>query len=291
VFLGSHGVFLGIGGVFPGMWREDPGAFLDVGRFSAAAAGASVIFPKTQNTNTQQTNTTMKRQNYYPGRIGAQVLWLDNFATKLAIYAPNLTIPTGESGAAMDDAKWCGYVLGEWLPAVRAFSPSTTDAVDDALTGSGSSAIAMPTFTAPALPSGVTARNPGALTRIFTMVGKIKLDAAYTEAMGTDLGIVGSEDTGLHPVPKFTPEALPGIGVQVVRLTFFKYTHMGVYIESRRGTGAWEFLGIDTVSPYMDERALLTPGTPEMREYRMRYWDKGTPNGDWTDVAKVTVSP
>jgi hypothetical protein len=28
-----------------------------------------------------------------------------------------------------------------------------------------------------------------------------------------------------------------------------------------------------------------------VREYRMRFWNKGTANGDWTDVAKVTVSP
>ena len=41
----------------------------------------------------------------------------------------------------------------------------------------------------------------------------------------------------------------------------------------------------------MDERPLLQAGTPEVREYRMRFWDKGPPNGDWTDVVKVTVSP
>jgi len=70
-----------------------------------------------------------------------------------------------------------------------------------------------------------------------------------------------------------------------VKLTFYKYNHMGVYIEGRRGTGAWEFLAIDTESP------LLVAGAPEVREYRMRFWDKGTPNGDWTDVVKVTVSP
>jgi len=29
-----------------------------------------------------------------------------------------------------------------------------------------------------------------------------------------------------------------------------------------------------------DERPLLAAGTPEVREYRMRLWDKGTPNGD-----------
>ena len=36
---------------------------------------------------------------------------------------------------------------------------------------------------------------------------------------------------------------------------------MGVY-ESRRGAGVWEFLAIDTESPYMDERQLLGAGHP-----------------------------
>ena len=233
----------------------------------------------------------MKRQNYYPGRIAEQVLWLENYVLKLAIYAPNLIIPPGEMGASMDDARWCGFVLGLWLPAVRAFSPATTDAVDAVLTGTGPSAVALPIFTAIPLPGGVVPQKPGALMRIFAMVARIKLDPAYTVAAGTDMGIVGSEDASSHAAPKFTAVVQDGIGVQAVRLGFFKYTHMGVFIESRRNAGAWEFLGIDSESPYMDERALLTPATPEVREYRMRFWDKGTPNGDWTDVAKVTVSP
>ena len=45
----------------------------------------------------------------------------------------------------------------------------------------------------------------------------------------------------------------------------------------------------DTESPYVDARPLLVAGQPETREYRMRFWDKGTPNGEWTDVAKETV--
>ena len=233
----------------------------------------------------------MKRQNYYPSRIADQVIWLENYALKLAIYAPNLIIPPGEMSASMDDAHWCGFVLGLWLPAVRAFAPATTDAVDAVLTGTGPSAVALPIFTAIPLPGGVVPQKPGALMRVFAMVARIKLDPAYTVAAGTDMGIVGSEDTVVHSVPKFTTTLLQSGGSQVVKLTFFKYTHMGVYIESRRNGGAWELLGIDTESPYMDERALLAPGTPEMREYRMRFWDKGTPNGDWTDMAKVTVSP
>lgn len=233
---------------------------------------------------------TMKRQDYYPSRIGDQVNWLDNYSVKLPTHGPTVEVAAGDITDSVNDAKYAKYVLGSWLSAVRAFSPSTTDAVDDVLTGEGTSAIVLPTFVAPALPTGVTAALPGALTRIFALIAKMKLNGNYTEAIGTDLGIVGSE-AAEKATPKFSATLEQGSGCECVKLTFAKYGHMGVYIESRRGTGAWEFLAIDTESPYMDERPLLTAGQPEVREYRMRFWDKGTPNGEWTDVAKVTVSP
>ena len=232
----------------------------------------------------------MKRQDYYPSRIGDQVNWLDNYAVKLPIHGAVLGVVAADITASVNDAKYANYVLGTWLTAVRNFSPSTTDAVDDVLTGAGTVAMVLPTFTAPALPAGVSAALPGTLNRIFALIAKMKLSAGYTETIGTDLGIVGSAATE-KALPKFSADLLQGTGCQCVKLTFYKYTHMGVYIESRRGTGAWEFLAIDTESPYEDERPLLVAAVPEVREYRMRFWDKGTPNGDWTDVVKVTVSP
>ena len=236
----------------------------------------------------------MKRQNYYPSRIGDQVNWLDNYGTKLPTYGTTLGLTAPEVTASVNDAKWANYVLGSWLSAVRAFSPSTTDAVDNVLTGTGNAAVVLPTFTAPALPAGVTAALPGSLTRIFTVAAKVKLSANYTEAIGTDLGIVGSVQTtpNVTASPRFLTEVLQGAGGQTVKITFYKQGHMGVYIEGRRGAnGAWEFLGIDTESPYLDERPLLVATQPEVREYRLRFWDKGTPNGDWSDVTSVTVSP
>ena len=239
---------------------------------------------------TSKPKSKMKRQDYYPSCIGDQVNWLDNYSVKLPLYGATLGVAPADVAASVNDAKWSNYVLGTWLSAVRAFSPSTTDAVDAVLTGAGTAAVVLPTFTAPTLPAGVSAALPGALNRIFALIAKMKLSANCTEAIGTDLGIVGAAATE-KPLPKFSAELLQGAGCQCVRLTFSKYTHMGVYIESRRGAGAFEFLGIDTQSPYLDERPLLAPTAPEVREYRMRFWDKGTPNGDWTDVEKVTVSP
>jgi hypothetical protein len=35
---------------------------------------------------------------------------------------------------------------------------------------------------------------------------------------------------------------------------------------------------------------LLVAGQPEIREYKLRFWDAGAEIGDWTDVASTTVS-
>ena len=66
---------------------------------------------------------------------------------------------------------------------------------------------------------------------------------------------------------------------------------MGMWIESRRGTGDWEFLTTSDKSPILDDRPLLAAGQAEVREYRARFWDQGKPNGAWCDVAKLTVGP
>jgi hypothetical protein len=70
---------------------------------------------------------------------------------------------------------------------------------------------------------------------------------------------------------------------------FTKYGHDGVYIQCRRNGGAWALLAVDMATPYIDNQPLLVANTPETREYRMSFWDAGDANGDWTDVAKVTV--
>ena len=132
--------------------------------------------------------TKMRRQTYYPSRIGDQVNWLANYAAKLPIYGSTLGVVAGDVTASVNDAKYANYVLGVWLTAVRNFSPSTTDAVDDVLSGTGTTPFMLPTFTAPALPAGVSAAVPGTLNRIFALIAKMKLSSAMTEAIDTDLG-------------------------------------------------------------------------------------------------------
>ena len=234
----------------------------------------------------------MRRQLYFPVRIAEQVPWLELYAWQLPEHGPTCGVSAGDIAASVNDARYAAYVLGAWLVSVRPFSRSTTVAAEEVLTGDGASAMVLPTFTVPELPEGVTEALPGTLTRIFALIAKMKLSAGYNTAIGKEMGIVGSrKDPSTRPLPRVILEVLQSIVCQFVRVKFFKYMHMGVCIESRRGNGDWEFLGIGIVSHFDDARPLLVAGQPEIREYRVCFWDKGTPNGEWTPVRKVTVSP
>ena len=237
----------------------------------------------------------MKRQNYYPSRITDQVPWLENLSLKLPGYAVSLTLPTAHVDACVASCKFLVYVLDNWLTAVRLFGPAATSAMDLLCSGSGPGPVELPEFTVPVLPTGVAAVPPGALNRMFDLVQIIKNSVGYTEAIGLDLGIIASAGPATlsvvaqaAPVVKLT--AVQGATNQAVKINFHKNGHMGVWIETLTG-GAWVFLAIDTEIPYLDDRPLAVAGAPEVRKYRLRYWDKGIANGDWSDVATITVGP
>ena len=72
---------------------------------------------------------------------------------------------------------------------------------------------------------------------------------------------------------------------------FQKNGYKGVVVFSRRGGGDWEMLGIDLASPYLDERPLLVPTTPEIREYRLQGFEDDGPTGEMTPPVSVTIGP
>lgn len=244
----------------------------------------------------------MKRQRYYPNSIGDQGNWNANFADKLSNYQTTLGLSTAQVTQGLADARYMQYCLSHWLSDVRNFALAATQALDVLSNGSGSAPYVMPPFTAPPLPAGdpaavppipaTVAVPPGALQRIFDLVAIIKHSPNYTQAIGQDLGVVGEEDTTVYTRPDFTlkVEGLGSGGCNCVKVRHKRYGHYAVAVYSRRGTGDWELLHISAESPYLDERALLVAGQPEIREYKMRFWDAGSENGEWSDVASVTVS-
>jgi hypothetical protein len=43
---------------------------------------------------------------------------------------------------------------------------------------------------------------------------------------------------------------------------------------------------INTEKPHAHDVTLLAANATEIREYRLRFWDKGQANGDWSPVQK-----
>ncbi|MDA1053609.1 MAG: hypothetical protein O3C40_24440 [Planctomycetota bacterium] len=100
-----------------------------------------------------------------------------------------------------------------------------------------------------------------------SVANRMKAHAAYTEAIGQQLGIVGPEDTTdlNNEKPTLTAESVnPGS----VTIGFDKSISDGVMIHGKRGAEtAFTMLAWDTRSPYVDNRPNLASG-PEDRKFR-----------------------
>jgi hypothetical protein len=216
-----------------------------------------------------------------------------NFRNKITAQNVILGLPAGDVTAVIADCNWLIHVLQAGLSYMRSSTEGYTQYMTVIQMGTTGSALGLPEFVWPAPPPGTVPVAPGALRRIFAFVDDVKKAAAYTTAIGEELQIIGSEvNPDDHPVPKFKTKVEDGPGgIEVVQFSIFKYTHQGTATQSKRGGGPWEDIAVTTARTLVDERPLLVANTPEVREYRMRYWDKGTPNDPWTDVAKETVGP
>ena len=232
----------------------------------------------------------MTRQNYYPVAIPNQVRWLRHFANALSKCIGRLNIHEQRLNEGIADARWLAYVVGPFRTELRRFGPAATRSIEQAQTGVGDAPVTLTPYLLPPLPESVVPRPPGALKRIFNLVAVIKVAEGYDESLGLQLGIVAQKDSVDQPLPTFKIRVAPGDVSQKVIIRYSRHGRPGVFIQCKVGDGDWDW-DEGTVamrSVYEDTRPLRVPGQPELRHYRLRYWD-AKPFGDWTDVVTVTV--
>jgi hypothetical protein len=272
------------------LWNS--GATWNSGILWSPAAPPPVLITLTETTKRTK---PMKRKFYYPTKVAEQPTWHFTYADQVTLLGPDIGLVAADVTATVNDSRQLGHAIGVWLASVREFGPGATGQVEVLKYGTGLTPFTLPVFTAPTPPVGLTPVLPGALARIFRYVQAIKAAPGYTEGKGLLMGIVGEEQPAPPPGTRSSPRLTLMLNQipaqQQVLLKFFKDGHEGIWIESRRNGGAWEFLAISTKSPYTDIRALLVANQAEVREYRAMFWDAGQPNGDWCDVSKITVSP
>ena len=233
----------------------------------------------------------MIRQYYFPKVTADQPGWLLHFSKQLPLANIELGLPADSVTAVAADAAWLAYVWGPWLSIAQQFGPACTTAAKTASRGAADAPFTLPIFTPPPLPGGVVPVPAGALPRIFAFVQVIKAAPTYTEAHGHQLGIIGAEDATERPLPTFTLKVERADAAEIVRVNFLRYGWPGVVIHGRRGGGEWEQLAISLKSPWIDQRPLLVPTQPEVREFRLQFYEGHGPASDFTPVASATVAP
>ena len=233
----------------------------------------------------------MKRNTYYPVRQADQIVWLANYSNKLPALTATLGLTAAQVSTAVADCGWLVYVLQTWLPAGRAWALATTDAAAEAQNGDGSALMALPVFTAPALPTGIVAVNTGALTRIFALVQSIKDGGQCSNTNATNLGIVGSAQTG----PDLTT-VQPVISVSTMgNVVNVKWGWGGnsafldsceIQVDRADGKG-YVLLTIDTTPGYTDTQPF--PAASVKWTYKAIYRLDDSQVGLWSQPASVTV--
>ena len=225
-------------------------------------------------------------------RQGDQIVWLSNFANKLPALTATLGLTAGQVSAAVADCLWLIYVLQTWLPAVRPWALGATDAATEAQSGTGTSPQVLPVFAAPALPAGTVAVAPGALNRIFALIQLIKDGGKATETISSNLGIIGSAQSGpdLATLKPIIAAILDGTRVMIK----WGWIGNGAFLDScelmvDRGAG-FVWLTTDTTPNYLDTQPFPAPGQTALWKYKAIYRQGDDRVGQWSDVVSIAVA-
>ena len=229
----------------------------------------------------------MTSNTYFPTMGADQIIWLSHYSAKLPINGPLCDIAAPEITATLLDVLYYIWLIQHWHPATQQDAKEATTYKQLMIHNLGDTIIDYPKPTIFATPPAAV--KPGIQKRLFSQISRIKANIKYNEAIGQDLGIVAPLNNMTHFNPEFTITVELGVDHPNVRLDFNKYGHDGIWIESRRNTEEWSYLAISTIKPYVDVRPLAVGSTHETREYRMRWWDKSLPQGEWSSVQKIVL--
>jgi hypothetical protein len=147
----------------------------------------------------------------------------------------------------------------------------------------------IPVFTPPAGAPTVMA-PAGFFGWIAALVASIKTNDAYTNEMGIDLKIIGSDiviDWATAQPTKVKVSANAG----AVHGSFLKGEATGGKIECKRGVETtFSTVTEVTGSKFTDSRPNLVPGVPETRQYRIWYLKNNVVKGLVSSIVTITVN-
>ncbi|MDB6057927.1 MAG: hypothetical protein JWO95_1771 [Verrucomicrobiales bacterium] len=206
----------------------------------------------------------MAREDFIPGKDNDLLTMHDKFKSGMATYGATLGFTAGEITSVNTD----NTTLHTVIPAAEI--------------AKGAAQAAVNTKNLNVVP--IVARTRGYAKRA-------KAHPNYDPSKGAAMGIIGAEDsTDLHvSAPEIKGRDLGGGHVEI---QFGKKTADAVWIECKRGTETVHtYLASDTHSPYIDNRPLLDPTKPELRNYRLKFMKLGEVVGIYSEELVINCAP
>ena len=227
----------------------------------------------------------MSTKDFIPTTDEAKAALFERFRDTIPAYAAVLGLDPDEITDQAADATWFRYILNHTL-VVRDSGVQWTNFKNALLNGPGDGT-SPATPTTPAAPTPAPADMPfGVLPRFRELARRIKANAAYTEAIGEALGIVGP-DPSPHNLSTLAPEISLRTSGGQVEVVWNKNGMEAVEIQKDTGTGTWQFLAIDTRPNYIDTTPFPAPSAKW--KYRAIYTQDSQRVGQWSNVAEITV--
>jgi hypothetical protein len=224
--------------------------------------------------------------DWYPRSQAALITWHNNFSTQAAINGTTLGLSAAEVTQIAADADNVLIML-DGIEAANTYREALT-AYKALLFNSPADTPTQPVPNAPTtldFGEGTPAMGIEARTREYA--GRIKKSAAYTTDDGELYGIIGAA-----PAPPGTPTVLAeALTASQVRLRIGKENYGVLAVDSRRGGGAWEQIGVSQTDVFIDTRAPLVAGAPEVREFRVQGMVENARVGDNSEVSTVSTVP
>ena len=221
-----------------------------------------------------------------PRDDAGKLAFLLHLNATLPLYAAILGVTANELAKLAAGTAWFAYIMEAQQLAAH-FSDAVIANKRILRDGPADRALNIPTLpTFPAPPDFLP------LADIFGFVGllirRIKLQAAYTEAIGKALNIIPAHGPGVDPdtaQPVLAVEFRGGHPYLLVSLSGMD----SVELEVDRGDGHFALLTIDTTPNHLDEHPLPAAGTAVLWRYRAIYRLRDVRVGHWSQVLEVSV--
>lgn len=228
-----------------------------------------------------------KKDYYLPETDTGKIIWLNNFALKLPTYATALSIPVTMHTQVTNDADNFVKMVSS-IGYFADYNKQLTTYKNELRSGTVNNT---PIGTLPAPPAAITFNTPplaDVFGRIRKLVQTIKNNPNYTEAIGQDLGIIGTENTIDPNTLKPELKVESGTAGQP-NIIWKKGLTTGVKIKVDRGSGTFEFLAVDTQPNYLDTHPLPPLGQTAIWKYTAIYLLNDEETGQWSDVVSISV--